>query len=435
MAYYPNHFRSNQQTCNEGSGMPSGSFESSSAQYGIRLLAILKPTHQPSVEQWTVIVGFELDQIERMTIPREGSCYSVINVSSYLELYTLLTLPPSHTLHHAHTQAIKTSFDHHTTTNSAMISLVHTLRTEDVRRALLVTYKPKSNYCLVDSCLAYGCSNNMAPTRGPLNACFSTAAALTLDRHRNLHNNGRGVLRKPPDGSSKATSVCGGVESHLDVVQLRGSTSGSSPEFLLPASTICNDVGFCFSSAVDSGLRCSVVELCLRTKCLYKLDEAHSDSSEQYEKKEGCADLKALNQKSKMSNRVAHSSRALAHQFCVLIFFLFFIVAYGGAHWLWKLFPVSTLCYGERANSEWIVRIEIKWNSSTSVNNRLCGNLKAAAALSGLSIFEVFAVQATALPCVELFHFKSMLTPPNQVERKQTTLFARMLAATHAASF
>ncbi|KRX70793.1 hypothetical protein T06_8147 [Trichinella sp. T6] len=88
--------------------------------------------------------------------------------------------------------------------------------------------------------------------------------------------------------------------------------------------------------------------------------------------------LNSLNQKSKTPNRVAHSSRALAHPFCVLIFFLFFIVAYGGAHWLWKLFPVSsnirinlifnktyTLCYGERASGEWIVRIEIKRNSST----------------------------------------------------------------------
>ncbi|KRX52573.1 hypothetical protein T09_8902 [Trichinella sp. T9] len=219
----------------------------------------------------------------------------------------------------------------------------------------------------------------MAPTRGPLNACFSTAAALTLDRHRNLHKNGRGVLRKPPDGSSKATSVGGSVESHLDVVQLRGSTSGSSPEFLLPASTICNDVGFCFSSAVDSGLRCSVAELCLRTKCLYKFRRSnHLNATWTKLTQTAAYNLNSLNQKSKTPNRVAHSSRALAHHFCVLIFFLFFIVAYGGAHWLWKLFPVSsntrinlifnktyTSCYGERASGEWIVRIEIKRNSST----------------------------------------------------------------------
>ncbi|KRY35075.1 hypothetical protein T01_15904 [Trichinella spiralis] len=150
----------------------------------------------------------------------------------------------------------------------------------------------------------------MAPTRGPLNACFFTAAALTLDRHRNLHNNGRGVLRKPPDGSSKATSVGGGVESHLDVVQLRSSTSESSPEFLLSASTICNDVGFCFSSAVDSGLRvCSVVELCLRTKCLYKF---------------------------RRSNHLNATWTKLTQT------------------------AANTLCYGERASSEWIVKIEIE---------------------------------------------------------------------------
>ncbi|KRX41305.1 hypothetical protein T05_7338 [Trichinella murrelli] len=154
----------------------------------------------------------------------------------------------------------------------------------------------------------------MAPTRGPLNACFSTAAALTLDRHRNLHKNGRGVLRKPPDGSSKATSVGGGVESHLDVVQLRGSTSGSSPEFLLPASTICNDVGFCFSSAVDSGLRCSVVEL------FY---------------------VYARNVCTKRSNHLNATWTKLTQT------------------------AANTLCYGERASGEWIVRIEIKRNSST----------------------------------------------------------------------
>ncbi|KRY46433.1 hypothetical protein T03_5564 [Trichinella britovi] len=203
----------------------------------------------------------------------------------------------------------------------------------------------------------------MAPTRGPLNACFSTAAALTLDRHRNL---------VASDASTK-TAVAYCASHRMDRPRRHPLAAALNHIW-----TLCNfevrprevRQNSCFQQAQFVTMRSNHLNATWT-----KLTQTAAYSMK---KKESCADLNSLNQKSKTPNRVAHSSRALAHHFCVLIFFLFFIVAYGGAHWLWKLFPVSsntrinlifnktyTLCYGERASGEWIVRIETKRNSST----------------------------------------------------------------------
>ncbi|KRZ08794.1 hypothetical protein T11_16639 [Trichinella zimbabwensis] len=97
-----------------------------------------------------------------------------------------------------------------------------------------------------------------------------------------------------------------------------------------------------------------------------RIDEAQRASS--MTKGEDCADLKALNQKSELPNRIAHSSPLkMMHERIH--------ICHSGS---------SFYCISKQAFKT--------------------------AAPSALSIFEVYdAVQATALPCVEFLHFKSML--------------------------